>query len=253
MKRQVYILIRSWKCFPYLRRCLHSVRRQRDQDFTVLFIDDASGYSPAEKRYIRQTLTGQIIQFNTARKYSIRNAFEAIHTYVQDNNAIILNLDGDDWLASDTVVSTIKRTYDETACLLTYGNCQYYAPLTGKHNAVSTSFGNTNHRYPDEIEAHNTYRNTYFIPLHLRTWNAGLFKRIQKKSFLRPDGSWQRTCEDEAMYFPMLEMAHGKYTVLDEILYIYNIENIRGVHKSGTAEILYDELCIYRQTPYTPI
>ncbi len=252
MSPQIFFLVRSWNCFPYLIRCLYSIHTQRSKDFTVLFVDDASPYTAKQKNHIRSLLRGHIVQFNKVRKYAARNAYEAIHTYVDRDDAIIINLDGDDWLESKNVPTVISRIYKNTGCLLTYGNCRFYEPNSMSHNVSAASYG-FNQRYAKNIEADNAYRQERFIPLHVRTWRAGLFKKIQRKSFLRPDGSWQRTCEDEAMFFPMLEMAHGRYEVLTEAMYVYNRENAYNDEKVDRAELLFDEAWIRRSKPYMPI
>lgn len=253
MSHPVFFLIRSWNCFPYISRCLRSVLDQKVKDFTILFVDDASDYTREQKKYIHETLRGHVAVFNTVRKYAARNAYELIHAYVKQDDAIVINVDGDDWLEGVDVISVIRTIYKKTDCVLTYGNCRYYNPGSPIHNTIASSCGQLNHRYAKDIEHNNVYRKTFFIPLHLRTWKAGLFKKIKKESFLRPNGSWTRSCEDQAMFFPMLEMARGRYEVLKEILYVYNKENVYNDEKTNRQDLLFDELCIYKKPPYDPL
>jgi glycosyltransferase involved in cell wall biosynthesis len=253
MQSQVYILIRSWKCFPYLEHSLSSVVGQKDKRFTVLFVDDCSDYTQVQKKYIRTMLAGHIVRFNTTRKYAARNAYEMIHKYAKNDNDIIINVDGDDWLPRNDVISMVKKIYASTNCMLTYGNCEYYHPGYADHGRLASADGQLNHRYPSVIERANAYRKTFFIPLHLRTWKAGLFKKINKESFLRPDGAWTRSCEDQAMFLPMLEIAGGKYQVLHQSLYVYNRQNIYNEAKTNREDLFFDELCLYKKQPYNSL
>jgi glycosyltransferase involved in cell wall biosynthesis len=253
MQKPVYLLIRSWNSFRYLHRCIPSVLGQRGVPFTVLFVDDHSDYTQQEKQFIRRELAGHVVIFNTTRKYAIHNAYDMIHHFVSSDDAIVVNVDGDDWLSSASVLARVVSEYEKTHCLLTYGNCRYFWPGTKKHNTLGSDWGELNHRYSRDVEKNNAYRKTFFIPLHLRTWTAGLFKKIRKESFLRPDGSWQRICEDEAMFLPMLEMAGGRYSVIKDVLYVYNRENKYNDSKANAGESLFDELCIYKQQSYKPL
>jgi hypothetical protein len=221
--------------------------------FTILFVDDCSDYTRSQKQYIARRLKHHVTIFNNERKYAIRNAYEVLHTYVKKNDAIILNVDGDDWLAHDNVLSSLERVYTKSHCLLTYGNCQYYSPNTKLHALPASYNSQINHRYPHDVEQRNAYRKYFFIPLHLRTWQHSLFKQIHKSSFLRPDGSWQRSCEDQAMYLPMLEMAYGRYEVIHDIHYVYNRENVLNENKTNLYDLLLDEVTILRQKPYLAI
>jgi glycosyltransferase involved in cell wall biosynthesis len=249
MNPNVYFLVRSWNSFPYLTQCLSSILRQKANNFTVLFVDDASDYTNAQKRYIQRMLSKHIVVFNKTRRYASRNAYEVIHQYVSEDDAIIMNVDGDDWLTQEDVIQKVVSEYWQTGCLLTYGNCQYYDPGTARHLKIASDIDEVNHRYPQFFEASNAYRDTFFLPFHLRTWQSGLFKRIPKKAFLRPNGTWLKTCEDEAMFLPMLEMAKGRYSVISDVLYTYNAQNYRSDSFASLGDHLFDELSVYKQKP----
>ncbi len=253
MKSSIYVLMRSWNASQFFDRSIESIHRQTYKDYTILFIDDASDYTKAQIQHIRDVLHGHVTVFNKERKYSTRNAFEMIHTYVKDDDAVIINVDGDDWLEGDDVFGTILKEYEKTSCLLTYGNCYYFAPTSSLHGVVASVYRDINCRYTVNIERHNEYRDTYFLPFHMRTWKSGLFKKIRQQSFLRPDGSWIRFCEDQAMFLPMLEMANGRYSVMSRPLYWYNALTPWSDEKLYKSVRLYDEVWIHRQKPYAPI
>ena len=65
---------------------------------------------------------------------------------------------------------------------------------------------------------------------------------------MRPDGSWLQFAEDQAMFYPMLEIAKGKYAVMSKPLYVYNIATKNSDNKQNLIRLLKDELIIRRKT-----
>lgn len=245
-----YFLVRSWNNFEYFDLCINSLLSQHG-NFTILYVDDCSDYTRSQQQHIKSRLKGHIVIFNTERKYSLRNAYETIHTYVTNPQAIVVNVDGDDWLIQNKVLTVLNNVYKTTHCALTYGNCIYWAPKNSLHGKLASRVNpSINTRYTRQVEESNTYRKQYFIPLHLRSWRASAFMRIYKKSFLRPDGSWIRFCEDQAIFYPLLEMSSGNYQVISDLLYSYNIKTLYSDSKINQTERLFDEVAILRQQPY---
>lgn len=247
-----YILIRSWKAFPYFDRCIESVLHQTYKKYQILFVDDNSGYTKQQKDYIRNKLKNHIVVFNNMRKYSVRNAYELIKSYAVKNEAVVVNLDGDDWLYSKSALQIISDTYRKTSCFLTYGNCYIWDGKTDR--LPQDDPGNIdNTAYSDDVIMKRTYRLEPFHPLHVRTWKVWLYKKIQKKDFLRQDGSWLRSCEDFAMFFPMMEMA-GKYMhVIQTPLSVYNCATFESEVKTNFVGLLKDEFIIRRKNIYDTI
>jgi len=250
MTRKYYFLVRHWNSPKYLKKCLKSILSQNDNNYTILFVDDFSITDRKLKSWIKATLKHHVVVFNKEQKYSIRNAYEMIHTYVREKNSIIINVDGDDWLTSDGVIKEVDSAYSTGACLLTYGNCRYYAPGTSLHGKTASTLSNlTNRRYPFDVDRLKTYRNEFFYPLHLRTWDATSFKKIPMSYFLRPNGEWQKCCEDQAIFFPLLEISGGNYKVLDKVLYSYNLSNPLNDAKVNQEDRLLDELLLRKLNP----
>jgi glycosyltransferase involved in cell wall biosynthesis len=252
MQVPIFCLVRSYKAFPYLEKCLTSLLSQDYANYTILFVDDNSKYTAQQKKWITQKLKNHVVVWNTQRKFAVRNAYEMIHGYVKDDTAIIVNVDGDDWLAHEQVLSEVARVYEQKKCFLTYGDCTYFSSdksLNGKLASQQNPF--VNKRYSKKVEKEVTYRSEPFLPLHLRTWKAGLFKEIPQKSFLLPNGDWMTMNEDMAIFFPLLEMCEGKYEVLSEPLYIYNIENPLNDKKNHLKEKFFHELYLRKNKSYS--
>ncbi len=179
----------------------------------------------------------------------MENAYIAIHRFVKEEHAIIINLDGDDWLISKDVVDIVVSTYEKTGCDFTYGNCIIHNPGDSGHNKVITDVDpGVNIRYSVEVERNKSYRKEIFFPRHLRTWKASVYKKIPMSRFMYPNKKWLHICEDEAIYFPMFEMS-GKYEVIPIPLCAYNLASPYGDEKMNLRDRLQDEVYIRRQPP----
>ena len=65
-----------------------------------------------------------------------------------------------------------------------------------------------------------------FIFSHLRTFRAKIWQAIDEKDFIDSSGNYYKTAWDLAIMYPLLEMTGGQgCKFIDEILYVYNMEN----------------------------
>lgn len=248
-----YILIRSWKSFKYFDRCVNSVFMQNYNNYQILFIDDASGYSANQKKHIKEKLKNHIVVFNKRRRYSLFNGYYLISKYASNNNAVILNLDGDDWLLRKDTLLILSKVYEDGSnCSFTYGECLVWDGSLSKRPSRYI-LPNVNRTYSKKIIKDKSYRKEPFLPFHLYSWKVWLFKRIPKKFFLDSDGNWLRFAQDQAIIYPMLEMAIKNLRVIKKPLYVYNIANKHGDENENLKELLRDELVIRRKTPCKPI
>ena len=176
-----------------------------------------------------------------------------LQEYTSNDNAIVVNLDGDDWFFSDKALEQIYKVYsDNPKCLLTYGECVFWD--RGKNSTPSRFVKKyINIPYPQKVVKKNSYRLYPFLPLHPRTWKVWLFKKIKAADFLRPDGSWLQFAEDQATFYPMSEMANGRYKVIKKPLYVYNVATKHSDEKGNLVGLLRDELIIRKKKPYVAI
>lgn len=247
MDTSVYFLIRARNAFPYFDRCIDSIFSQKNAHYTIIYIDDASNLHTQQKKYVRQKLRDHIVVFNRERKYSVHNAYEAIHKYVPDDG-IVISLDGDDWLIGNDVIDEILSVYDKTQCTMTYGNSLYYRPGHAHHGEALTTFHPfANKRYPTAVERNRTYRLTPFRAFHLRTWRAYDFKKLEKSNFLFPDGTWLRFCEDQAIFYALLETPGSSYSVIHTPLSFYNATNEENDERMYLKEKIIDEVAIRKK------
>jgi len=249
-----YILIRAWNSFEYFDRCIDSALSQKYKNFQILFVDDATPLDQKQKKYISRRLKNHITVFNKKRLHSLRNAYEMIRKYAVNPNAVVFNLDGDDWLLGRHALSSLAMAYSQnTKCLLTYGECLLWNGAKLSEKPSDLLLPNTNVPYSKKIIRENSYRFKPFYPLHPRTWRVWLFKKIKKQDFLRPDGSWLQFAEDQAMFYPMLEMAGGNFLSLKKPVYVHNFDYKYSDLKANLYPLVKDELIIRKKPRYEPL
>ena len=222
---------------------LGSVFAQTYDNYRIIYIDDASDdgtyeavceYITACNKWDRVTLLR-----NSVRHGQMYNHFVAGH--LCENHEIIVNLDGDDWLAPNAL-DIINRAYQDPNVWMTYG--QYREEPHGKMGHCR--------RIPQRIHTERAYRYYDWITSHARTYYAGLFKQVPVGYFIQ-DTSFQPSAADLALMFPMLELSGGKIAFIDTVIYHYNCANPNNIfRKNVTQQLRMNYLCRGRE-PLKPL
>lgn len=239
-EKPLVVLITSYKNSRWYERNLRSVFTQNYSNYRVIYIDDCSPDKTGElvEKYIakcNQNVRVQLIR-NEVRVGALANIFKGVH--LCDDDEIVVSLDGDDWFADRDVLSKINEAYQDPDVWLTHGSMIEYP-----NNSAAWCIP-----VPDEIIQANLFR-TYRCPSHLRTFYAWLFKLIHEED-LKYNGDFFIMTWDQAMMFPMIEMAGGRHKYIADILYVYNIANAINDNKVN-AQLQRDlEDIIRRMPPY---
>ena len=218
---KIIITTPAYKVAKWADLYVNMLKFQSYKNFEVNFIDDASPDNTIE--VVTKAINGDprfhIYKNETNLGSPLANIIKAFDYANPADDDIIVNIDGDDWLSSVFVLQYINEVYTHYDCWLTYGTCQIYpsGEVTG-HAQIPM---------PDEVSNQNAYKQYPFITSHLRTYRAGLFRKVDRNDFIDPrSGKVYTEASDLALMFPMLEMA-GKdrsYRV-EDILCIVNREN----------------------------
>ena len=245
-----YILIRSWNAYSNFDKCIDSVFKQQYDRYKILFVDDATPLNILQKKHISQKLKGHIVVFNKKKLSSLRNSYLMIHKFAKKNEAVVFNLDGDDWLPHSNCLKTVASYYKKNdKCQLTYGDCSIW---DGKNmiRSARSSLPFTNIPYPKNIVKNRGFRKHFFLPLHPKTWKVSLYKKIKINDFLKPNNDWIKYAEDQAIFFPLLEMSGKNFGLINKPIYVYNTSHKFSDMKINYLGLLKDELVIRKKKPY---
>jgi len=235
-------IIASYNNEKWCEKNLRSVFDQEYENYRVIYIDDKSSDNTFEiaKSYVKERNMESHIQLikNNKRNGALANIYSAIHSCTDDE--IVILLDGDDWLAHEKVLTCLNEYYSNPDIWLTYGNFIYYPSY--QEGFVKT--------FPEKIIKKRSFRNYPWVATHLRSFYAGLFKKIKLQDFIYLN-NWYEMAWDLAIMYPMLEMAGTHFATAEEILYIYNRDNVLNDDKVNAQKQIFLANNIKQKTPYS--
>lgn len=243
LQKPIVVISASYNNSNWTDLYCNSIAQQQYDNWTLIYIDDNSTDNTFERmqelvayHQLEQKVT--LIK-NNQRNGHLHNQYHMIHGC--DKNAIIIIVDGDDWLAHDHVFERINQEYQDENVWLTYG--QFWYLKKDKKGLCK--------EIPAEIIAQNGIRKISWRTSHLRTFYAGLFQAISLETLLY-QGNFYPKCADVVTMFAMIEMAGTHLKFIPEILYIYNDDNPLSYHHDPTQQREI-EAYLREQTPYQPL
>lgn len=140
---------------------------------------------------------------------------------------IIVEVDGDDWFASNFVLQHLNDVYQDPEVWMTHGQyIKYPEGTTGGHYNWHIS--------------NKDVRNNPFPYSHLKTYKYWLFNKIDRKDLIDPStGKIFSAAWDHALCMPMVEMANegNHIKMLDDITYVLNrSEELQNEGKTRTSD-----------------
>ena len=207
----------------YIERCLGSLMGQKFKDFRCFVIDDVSTDSTVSRI---KDMVGQDDRFtiivNEEKTFKNGN-YEGVLSKTEgiDENDIVVELDGDDWLSDSNVLGRVDEVYQDNNIWITNGSFKYSSGSPG-FSSPQVDFDNL--------------RKNRFTATHLRTWKVFLWRAIKDEDHRDSNGNYLRLNADLAYMLPMLEMSgpeHYKFT--PEVNLIYNEVNPLNDHKVDMA------------------
>jgi len=217
------IVIPLYNVEKWIKICLRSVKAQTYKNFQCIILDDLSTDSSVE--VIRKEIEGDErfkLIANTEKALALKNIYDGINISNPKAEDIILTLDGDDWLASRDVLEKVNNIYNSSKCWITYGS---YAEYPNNRR------GKFAKQIPKNIIETNSFRSFEWCSSHLRTFKYHLWERIKKEDLLDGDGNFYKMTWDLAFMFPMLEMSGHRSHYVEEVMYVYNLDNPLNDHK----------------------
>jgi glycosyltransferase involved in cell wall biosynthesis len=199
----------------YIDRCLSSILLQDRGDWECQVVLDPVGdrsYDVA-RPYERPNLK---IRLNPVRQFNVKNFLDAYALLNPSDDDILVQIDADDWLASEQVLSIVNRYYGlRLRTLLTHGSwISYPNPNIVTNNAPYTL-----------AEFAAGVRTAPFKASHLRTMKYRLWKALNDADLRDNTGAYASIAGDLAIMLPALEIAgFERVQFIRETLYVYNQE-----------------------------
>lgn len=221
--KHVVVVTASYNNKNYYKHNLDSIFSQTHGDWHLVYIDDNSPDKTGDlvEAYVEEQGFQEHVTLikNNERKGALANQYAAISRCKDDD--IIVIVDGDDCLANEHVLAFINDVYTRYDVWLTYGQFEH---MSNKMRGFCAPM-------PAYVVQHNLFRQYTHIPSHLRTFYAGLFKKIKIED-LQIDGVFYAMTGDMAAMIPMIEMASkGHFMFIDKVLLTYNDLNVLNDHK----------------------
>jgi glycosyltransferase involved in cell wall biosynthesis len=231
------IVVPAFRAGPWIARTVRSIRRQRHTRFTCLVLDDASPDDTYERAVRAAAGDARIrVERTPERRGAMANWVAGIAAVLEDDDDVIVNVDGDDWLAHDRVLERLSGVYADPEVWLTYGSHRRWKDKLLHRLGLKVRRGIAR-PYPDAVLQARDFREHEFVATHLRTFRGFLWKAIQDEDLREASGRYVQTACDLAFMFPMLEMAGAEHVCyLHEMLYVYNNSNPLNDHRSRPAE-----------------
>ena len=217
MSSHFKIIVPFYNVEQWIKICIRSIKAQDYNDYECILVDDMSTDKSADivKKEIGSDKRFRLVS-NKEKAYALKNIYDAIELSSPNREDIIVTLDGDDWLASSSVLSHLSGVYSKEKCWLTYGSyAEYPSGIKGKFAR----------QIPEHIINSSQYRESEWMSSHLRTFKYGLWEKIKKQDLLNQEEKFYPMAWDLAFMFPMLEMSANRSKFVDEILYVYNRSN----------------------------
>lgn len=220
LKNKFIIVIPCFNTEEYIEQCIASVLSQKFDDLGIIIRDDVSTDKTPEliKEYFGVSEFNQQFKFedkdiiiirNTEKLYAGGNTFESVIDYVDNPEAIIGVVDGDDTLLKRTSVQTIFDAYDDNTWI-----------VWSQHLTTSDKIGLSKELPDDKIVLG---ARAYWSISHFRTSKAFLFSKINKDDLLDPEtGKYMLAAGDASLLYPFVEMAgYDRCKFINTELYLY--------------------------------
>ncbi len=244
LEKAFVIVIPSYNNKDWYKKNLNSVLFQDYRNYRVIYIDDASsdGTAALVESYIKENNQEKRVSLrkNEKRHLALANLYQAIHSCKPDE--IIITVDGDDWLASDKVLSYLNTIYSDPDVWMTYGQFIYYPEE--RHGYAEL--------VPEEVLLKNGVREHPGGPTHLRTFYAKLFQMIHKEDMLQ-EGNFFPMAWDVAFLLPIMEMAGTHARFIPDVLYVYNTSTTLHDHLVNPSLQVSLDAMIRKQKKYQPV
>ena len=233
MSQHLKIVVCGYNIESFIERCLLTIKMQSYRNFVCTVVDDKSTDTtlPLILRTVGNDTRFRIIAQPFHQPSHLLNQCHAIDSMKPKDDDVIVIVDGDDWLPDNHVFARLAAAYHNERCWMTYGT-----PICYDGGSTYVPYYRI-HAYRNEDLRAGTIRMKPWAATHLRTFKAGLWRRIEQvRSFYDHEGKIVEACVDMATMFPMLEMSAERALFINEPMLVYNRSNPLNIGKDKRRE-----------------
>jgi len=234
MKQNKFVIITTvYNLKDWLPMNINMMKYQNFDNWHCVYIDDWSDDGSYEYLVEELDNDSRFTILRTEHPKSRQGAgFLSAIDHIQnelDDNDVIVEVDGDDWLSSVFVLDYLNRVYQNENIWMSYGQYQIYP--TGQLG------GHWNMDISDDVDSRNDYRSHPFPYSHLKTYKYWLFKKIDRKDLIDPTTNkvWA-SAWDHALCIPMVEMS-GKNRIYRCTDILYSLNRSQELQNEGKTRL----------------
>jgi len=220
------IVVPIYNSIQWVEKCIMSINDQKYDNWGAILIDDASTDGTLDKIIAtvkEKCAPGKFrVMSRNVNVGALENTIFGTNAICEDDEDIIVIVDGDDWMFDNNVLSYLNEVYQDENIWLTYGNFIYESnQQISKTNKLIT---NT-----------RTYRHSQnYCSSHLRTYKFKIWKKIQEVDLRDSYGRYYKITGDLAVMYPLIEMSGlNRIKFIEKPLYVYNDINPINDHKKN--------------------
>lgn len=235
-------IIPGGPCGPYIARCLESLNKQTSSDWTAqVVLDPVPGDNAPE---VAKTFESEKIRVhvNDTQQYALANLLKAAELQKPEDDDVLIQLDGDDWLPAGDVVDILGSYYRGIENLLvTYGSWTPYPP----RNVPQNSYAYTKDDFDKGV------RKVAWRATALRSMKYKVWRSIKDEDLRDTSGNYFQVAWDLALMWPALEMAgFDRVRFIPQVLYVYNQETPHNDMKLRVREQMAFTQYLASKSPY---
>lgn len=213
-ENEIKIIIPVYNAERWIEKCMDSVISQDYMFWDCIVLNDASTDKTGailEDKYAGHPCITVIN--NEERVGALENIVRGISAISDDEEDIIILLDGDDWLAYEGVFKRLDEVYTKHDVWLTYG--QYRDALRDRPGCCNNIYTTSKYR-----------KSKMWKTSHLKTFKKHIWDKIKDEDLRDEYGDYYPMAWDMAIMYPLVEMCGLKrLKFIYEILCIYNNMN----------------------------
>ncbi|MCH9617844.1 MAG: hypothetical protein SP4CHLAM5_11870 [Chlamydiia bacterium] len=230
-EKKMVVCILSYNNENYYKRNLDGLFMQDYENFKAVYIDDASTDNTWElvNDYVKEKGFEDKITLirNEKNVGAMSNWYHLIHSLEDDD--IVVTYDGDDFFAHKDVLKRVNQAYADERVWLTYGTYKVF-PENNDFPIYSKAVKSAD-------LARGNHRKLGWFSSHLRTFYAGLAKKIPVKNFQYDNGRFFISGPDYSLMLYMMDMAREHVFYIPEVLYIWNNDTPLNEYKCADQSL----------------